>query len=327
MKKLYFIVTVCFILSSCGGMPSKPKVTMELNGRWSGLLPDESGAFYMVIGGDGVRIIDITGIPNCGEYIVYFQEPQYVIEDNTFFLETQYLSISGTFNDENSADGKYEIKCGDESFTNTWNATKGRSVILTPTSQTYSMPKNKIDKDLFLPNGGTSGFGQSPLEPYSKGDWDLSVFRATNAYIPIPRGWTVIEMQNQMVIFPDLNDSDGAYPITIVLGLLGSESDNKPIEDALSDAGSQTNSEISLTEIIDSQKGYIFGDGQLNTGEQIYDLIIISKDHLRKYNYFRVISFTDKWVDYYQIVKDMVSNWSLADGTIMGVSLPDSLAK
>jgi len=327
MKKLYLIVTVCFILSSCGGMPSKPEVTMDLNGRWSGLLPDESGVFYMVIGSDGVRIIDITGIPNCGEYMVYFHEPQYVIEKNVFTLETPFLSISGTFNDENSADGNYEIKCDNETITKTWSATKGQSVALTPTGQTYSMPKNKIAKNLFQPNAGTNGFGKSPIEPYSKGDWDLSIFWATNAYIPIPRGWTVIEMQNQMVIFPNLNDSDGAYPITIVLGLLGPESDNKPIEDALSDAGSQTSSKISLTEIVDSQKGYIFGDGQLNTGEQIYDLVIISKDHLRKYNYFRVIAFTEKWEDYYPIVKDMESNWVLADGTIMGVSLPDSLAK
>lgn len=279
----------------------------------------------MVIGDGGVRIIDITGIPGCGEYMIYFHDPQpIVVDNNAFSLETQYLSVIGTFNDDETANGKYEInhKLCNENFSSTWEASKGISTILTPTSQIINMPATSIEKSLLKSDGGTHGFGQSPLEPYSKGDWDLSIFRLTNSHLPIPRGWTVIVTNNQMIIQPSYLDD-----MIIVLGLLGKESDKKTIQGALLDAETQSKSSFSIEEIIDSNKGYLFGTAQLTPNDQINELITISKDPLGRYNFFRVVIYSEYWKDYFPIVRDMLKYWTLTDNTQMGIEIPNSMAE
>lgn len=322
MKKFYILLAIYLALSACG--IAKPKVSYDRDGGWSGNTPDGTGAFYMVIGNGGIRIINITGLPGCGQYIIYFDEPQpIVIENNEFAFDTQYLSVSGVFSDNETASGIYEInhKLCNEHFENTWEANKGPSFILTPPPQTIDMPETKIPKDLFQPNGGTHGFGPSPLEPYSKGDWDLSIFRLTNSYVPIPRGWTVVQTKNQMIIQPSYLENT-----IIVLGLLGKDSDNKTIQEALIDAEAQSKASISIKETIDSNKGYIFGTAQLTPNDKVNELIIISKDRLGRYNFFRAVTYSENWKDYFPIVQDMLKYWALSDNKQMGIDLPNSMA-
>lgn len=329
MKKLYLILVFCLAFSACSD--AKPKVTFDLNGRWSGLTGDEKSVYksvYMVIEDNGFRIIDIVFVlPNCpfAEYFVYYKEPQDVIQGNSFSLKTQYLSINGVFDAENSVSGDLEItqEFCDGNINTTWVAEKGGPSSIPPSGQpipeTIKMPDSKISSQLFQPNAGSNGFGDA-IDPFSHGDWDLARFSLNYAHIPIPRGWTVLATQNQMVI---LANEKGIY---VELGLISSESDNNPIEEAIAEAESRSKSNISLRKVIDSQKGYIFGSGQLSTGEQVNDLIVVSKDPSGKFNYFRIIVTKEKWKQYYPIMQDMVEYWILNDGTQMGISLPDSLA-
>jgi len=326
MKKIYLII-FCLVLSSCSG--AKPKITYDLNGRWSGKTGDERSV-YVVIENNGFRVINILfDLPNCPlrGYIIYYHEPQYAIEGNTFSLETQYLSIKGTFDDENSVSANFKISQGfcDGNISTTLTAIKDGPSSIPPSGQSIpepvKMPESKISSQLFKPDSGTNGFGRSPIEPYSKGDWDLTRFLTTEAYIPIPRGWTAVATQDQMEILANEND------VYVILGALSSSSfNNKSVEEVISEGVSITKSKVALERIIDAQKGYFLGTREVVSGEQEIILMVISKDTKGIFNYFWITVPKKKWKSYFPIMQDMIQYWSLTDGTPMGISLPDSLA-
>jgi len=331
MKKIYLII-FCLVLSSCS--EAKPKVTYNLDGGWSGHTSD-GHSVYIVIEDNGFRVIDITfELSNCPfvEHLAYYHVPQYAIKGSKFSIESQYLSINGKFDSESSVSGNLNLSPSycDGNINMTWDANKTIQSSILPSGQPLpdfiKLPESRIPSHLFNPNSSTNGFGKSPIEPFSQGDWDLSIFWLNYAYIPIPRGWTVLETADQMVIYPDFNNSKDAPPVLVSLGVLESKSNDFSIENAFSNLETESQSTILLEKTIDPQKGYFLGRRELQTGDTTIHLVVISRDPSGIFNYIWVSSSQGKWKEYFPIMQDMIEYWMLNDGTPMGFALPDSLS-
>lgn len=189
------------------------------------------------------------------------------------------------------------------------------------------IPGLEIPERLFFPQAGNENLSEDTSVLYSEGDWILVAGRTTT--LPIPKGWATIEDGVTTTIFPGtLDNPENIPPVYVSSGGMEFGDDTSTSTDAVKGveerAGQNPNVTLLRKEIVDANKGYVFGTQQFETGEKEYFLQLMYVGE-GWYYVFLAVGNGQYWNDYYPIIQAMAARWVGMDNTWLGVSLPDNL--